>query len=818
MSSAAMKTGARLYIGAILAAGLVCFADAMARWTCREPLHYACNLAIALVASGFKVFFPGVHGNMSVSYFFVLLSMMDFSYPETVVLACLSMAVQTVWRTRRRPKALHLLFNLASVAIAVAAGYAAYRLLAGRGQVVMSIGISSTVYFLTNSVSIAAVVALTESKSIRTVWREYYLWTFPYYLVGGAIAGLISACTRRFGWETSVLALPLVYVVFRSYRLYLGRLESEKLHAEEMAALHLRTIEALALAIEAKDNTTRDHLQRVQIYALELGRKMGLDDSTMQALRAASILHDIGKLAVPEHIISKPGKLTAEEFDKMKIHPIVGAEILDRVKFPYGVVPIVRAHHEKWNGAGYPDGLKREQIPLGARILAAVDCLDALASDRQYRRALPLDEAMAVIVAESGKSYDPRVVEMLRQNYRQWEQLAREQGPASARLSRDVAVPNGTPAAGLATPSGVQQPEFLSSIAAARQEAQMLYELTQDLGNSLNLHETLSVLDSRLHNLIPYDAIAVYVRHDDRLAPQYVNGENSRLFASLEIPVGQGLSGWVAETGQPIINGNPSVEPGYLNDPTKFSTLRSALAIPLENAVGITGVLTLYHLNRDAFQKDHLRVLLALRPKVSLTIENALQYQQAAISATTDGLTSLPNARSLFLHLDAEVARAKRGGSELAVLVCDLDGFKQMNDRFGHLVGNRVLQVVAAGLRECCRDYDYVARMGGDEFVLVLPGFDPRDLALKVESIRNVAVDAGQRASGERILNISVGAAFCPLDGDDAESLLAEADRRMYRIKQQHKHTAPANGLAVLANQLASNEPMLPALGQPRSV
>jgi diguanylate cyclase (GGDEF)-like protein/putative nucleotidyltransferase with HDIG domain len=657
------------------------------------------------------------------------------------------------------------------------------------------------------------VVALTESKSLRTVWREYYLWTFPYYIVGGGIAGGISACTRRFGWETSVLALPMVYVVFRSYRLYLGRLESEKLHAQEMAALHLRTIEALALAIEAKDDTTRDHLQRVQIYAAEVGKQMNLDEKQMQALRAASILHDIGKLAVPEHIISKPGKLTPEEFEKMKIHPIVGAEILDRVKFPYDVVPIVRAHHEKWNGSGYPDGLRGEQIPIGARILAAVDCLDALASDRQYRRALPLDAAMAVIVSEAGKSYDPKVVQLLKLHYREWEEMARANGPHGARLSKSVAVPNGAPAAGFAAGStDPRQPEFLTSIAAARQEAQMLYELTQDLGNSLNLHETLSVLDSRLHRLIPYDAIAVYVRRDDNLAPQYVNGENARLFSSLEIPVGQGLSGWVAETGQPIVNGNPSVEPGYLNDPSKFSNLRSALAMPLENAAGITGVLSLYHLNRDAFTKDHLRVLLALKPKLSLTIENALQYQEAAISATTDGLTQLPNARSLFLHLDAELSRAKRSGSELAVLVCDLDGFKQVNDRFGHLTGNRVLQSVASALRAASREYDYVARMGGDEFVLVLAGFERQWLPEKLRSIETLVIETGEAICGERILNISVGAAFWPSDGNDAESLLAEADRRMYLTKQEHKKSAMAeSGLAALAGSVADSEhPSIP--------
>jgi diguanylate cyclase (GGDEF)-like protein/putative nucleotidyltransferase with HDIG domain len=611
------------------------------------------------------------------------------------------------------------------------------------------------------------------------------------------------------------LGLPVVYIIFRSYRLYLGRLESEKQHAEEIAALHLRTIEALALAIEAKDETTHEHLQRVQVYAVELGKKAGLDAAGLQALHAASILHDIGKLAVPEHIISKPGKLTPEEFEKMKIHPVVGAEILARVQFPYDVVPVVRAHHEKWNGTGYPDGLKGEEIPLGARVLALVDCFDALASDRQYRRALPLDEALAAVQAESGISFDPALVRLLAENYREWERLAWASGSPVHRLSKDLRVTRGdAPAAGLQQPE-LQQPEFLSSIAAARQEAQTLYELTQDLGSSLNLHETLSVLDSRLQRLIPYDAIAVYVLREGTLIPEYVSGENFRLFSSLEIPVGQGLSGWVAETRKPILNGNPSVEPGYLNDPAKFSSLRSALAAPLENASGVLGVLALYHMEKDAFTNDHLRVLLAINPKVSLTIENALKFRQAAISATTDALTSLPNARSLFLHLDAELSRARRSSERLAVLVCDLDGFKQINDRFGHLEGNRVLKLVAAGLRECCREYDYVARMGGDEFVLVLPGLAPQDLAAKQQMLERVVVDAGESVCGERLLNISIGAAFCPEHGQDAEGLLAEADRRMYLAKQEHKGAgsgaaSAAADLAALARSVAAGDKLSP--------
>jgi diguanylate cyclase (GGDEF)-like protein/putative nucleotidyltransferase with HDIG domain len=569
-------------------------------------------------------------------------------------------------------------------------------------------------------------------------------------------------------------------------------LEDEKRHVEEMASLHLRTIEALALAIEAKDQTTHDHLQRVRVYAVEVAKELGVSDDEMQAVHAAALLHDIGKLAVPEHIISKPGRLTLEEFEKMKIHPVVGAEILERVRFPYPVVPIVRAHHEKWDGTGYPAGLKGQEIPIGARILSAVDYLDALASDRQYRRALPLDEVMQRLGAESGKSFDPKVVDILKKRYVSLEKMAIAQFGAEVNplLSTDVKVERGSaPAAGFenisAKDGSGHEANFLSSIAAARQEAQTLFELSQDLGASLSLGETLSVFSVKLRSLVPYDAIAIYVRRSEELIPEYVNGDNFRLFSSLRIPMGQGLSGWVAHNKKPIINGNPSVEPGYLNDPTKFSTLRSALAIPLEGLAGVIGVLALYRGERDAFTSDHLRILLAISSKMALAIENAVKYQQAESSATTDYLTGLPNARSLFLQLDRELARCKRDSSTLTVMVGDMDGFKQINDRFGHLEGNRVLRLFAQALKETCREYDYIARMGGDEFVVIAPGL-PADASVKKASqLRDLAKQAGLEVCGEEILSLSVGQAMFPEDGEDAEELLAEADRRMYLEKQQ---------------------------------
>ena len=397
---------------------------------------------------------------------------------------------------------------------------------------------------------------------------------------------------------------------------------------------------------------------------------------------------------------------------------------------------------------------------------------------------------MSRVAADAGKAFDPRVVEILQRRYVELEGMARAQSQDnSQRLSTAVRVEKGAaPAEGFEASSqnDATSIDFLSSIAAARQEAQMLFELSQTLGNSLSLDETLSVLSVRLKRLVPYDSLAIYIRKEKHLVPEFVTGENFRLFSTLQIPIGEGLSGWVAANRMPIVNGNPSVEPGYDNHDEKFSQLRSALAVPLEGLNGVMGVLALYRAEKDAFNKDHLRVLLAISSKLALSVENALKYQLAENSATTDYLTGLPNARSLFLHLDRELARCKRLNTPLTILVCDLDGFKQINDRFGHLEGNKVLRIMARGLSEACREYDYVARMGGDEFVVVVPGMTPEHMEAKVKQFQRIAESAGIQVCGDNLLSLSVGQAHYPQDGIDAEQLLAEADRRMYLAKREH--------------------------------
>jgi putative nucleotidyltransferase with HDIG domain len=440
-------TEAFVSLNALMAIG--CFIFAFSNWRSTETIHFVCYFIVALLAASLKVTLPGIEGTMSVSFVFVLLGSLELSLSETLIVGVAAVLVQSYWKLSKPLHPIQVIFNISHLTVAAAVSYGAYYYLSHgplQNEPMLALMLTAVTYFAINTASMSVVISLAENKSARSIWVASYAWMFPCYLVGAAVAALVHFLDRHIGWEASLVVFPAVYLIFRSYRLYLGKLESAKSHTEQAADLHLRTIEALALAIDAQDHTTHDHLQRVRVYAMELAKDLGLNEAEREALLAAALLHDIGKIAIPAHIISKPGKLTPEEFEKMKVHPVIGAEILKQVKFPYPVVPVVRHHHEKWDGSGYPDGLKGEEIPIGARILAVVDCLDALASDRQYRRALPLHEAMAKVAAEAGTSFDPAIVQLLEKRYVELEKMAREKiaelakGTASCRsINRDVA-------------------------------------------------------------------------------------------------------------------------------------------------------------------------------------------------------------------------------------------------------------------------------------------------------------------------------------------------------------------------------------------
>lgn len=626
---AGVPTRARPFVYLVCTTGMVCMLLGLLPWHSSHSLLFPSYLLLTIVASALKTVLPGSEGTVSVNFVFFLVGICNMTISETLTLVAIATVVQCFWRAKKRLSFIHFAFNLSQLALAIIASYWTYTFLLQHvfhARVPLPLLVASIVYFLFNSIPVATVVALADNTSIFAKWRTGYSWTFPYYLIGAAIAGLIQFVNRMVGWEMSILVLPAVYVIYRSYCMHLGRWEDEKRHLEDLASLNMRTIETLALAIEAKDHTTGDHLQRVRVYAMELGKDLGLSPSELQALQAASVLHDIGKLAVPEHIISKPGKLTPQEFEKMKIHPIVGAEIVEQVRFPYPVAPIVRCHHEKWDGSGYPEGISGEAIPIGARILSAVDCLDALASDRQYRRALPLDEAMAHVARDSGKAFDPRVVAALQARYVELEQLARSQAPEDRpHLSLDIKVERGAaPDAGFAA--------SVPSATSAQSAGSRLIDVLSPTEEPLTLEETLSGMVLRLRNLVPFDALAMFALRGNVLLPRFVLGENMRQLSTLRINVGEGLAGWVAENGNYILNGNPTVEPG-LEGASRAVMLKSALAVPVSHGGRILGVLAVYALQPDSFTAEHLTVLQATAEQLAPLIEQSTEAERSRRSS-----------------------------------------------------------------------------------------------------------------------------------------------------------------------------------------
>jgi putative nucleotidyltransferase with HDIG domain len=347
----------------------------------------------------------------------------------------------------------------------------------------------------------------------------------------------------------------------------------------------------------------------------------------LKALVTASYLHDIGKLAVPEHIIDKPGKLTQEEFEKIKIHPVVGADILERVQFPYPVVPIVRSHHEAWDGSGYPDGLKGEEIPIGARILTVVDCFDALASDRPYRKAMPLDQAITVVSSKAGGQFDPEVVRLLEEHYPQLEKLARQEIEEMAPLNTDLRVKRGVaPGAGFQSEAGTQIASYkmqegsvalnagskmpYRSLSAGIERGQEPESICSSGETWKVVHRLGEALTARLERLLSFEYLALYFKSGESIYAGYVSGFFDKVLSAQPIPLGEGLSGWVAMHQRPILNGNPTVEPNLIAATQPFTADSSAISLPLVNGEGsVFAVLTLYSLRPAAFSKEHLRIL-----------------------------------------------------------------------------------------------------------------------------------------------------------------------------------------------------------------
>ncbi len=582
-----------------------------------------------------------------------------------------------------------------------------------------------------------------------------------------------------FGAAIAWVFVPMFVVGFAAYRIHLRRLEIKTAQIMEASRMHLATVEALATAIDARDQIGAGHVRRTQIYAVSLGELFKLCDDELNALRTGALLHDIGKLAIPDHILSKTATLTPAELEKTKIHSTIGAAILEGIDFNYPVVATIKYHHEFWDGSGYPEQLAGEDIPFTARILTIADAYDTLRIDRPYRAAFSRDEARRHLLTNAGKQFDPNIVHVFLKHLTNFE-LKIEQLGLSYSNSRELLHSSET---------GISK-GFVQQIKLANKEVFTLYELAREFGSSMQIEETLALFTKKIREFVPFDTCAIYlVDESSRYADViHAEGENSELLLAKRIGINEGATGFVLKTKETIINVNPDLDfaLSQIELAQEYSTMAS---LPLIANGELIGAVSIYSHQLTHYADEHIRLLETVSRIAADAIAKSKQHDEAQIHALTDPMTGLPNARSLQMQFEREVARAGRGGNGFQVLMLDLDGFKAVNDTFGHKAGDRMLNSIGQVILEQLREYDFLARYGGDEFVALISDAGPDDVIDLCSRIERAVGEFELPAGDGKVakVGVSLGAAGYDGNGSTFDQMIVAADKAMYERKTRRK-------------------------------
>jgi len=616
-------TALDIHVGAVIAFGFGAVALAFySMIVTPPPLNTLVFAGLGLIAGACAVKIPGVNALVSASDTFFIASAMLFGPAPAMVALALDSAALTY---RRGYGIKRLLFNAAQPALSLGTATWVFEVLGGAPldqsmhivATILPLTALTAVYFGLNSGLLAVAIALETNTPIPAVWKR--LWPLSVNYVAAASAAFCFVIVMRSGGAMAALAVtPLVVVLHLTLRSITGRLSDAERYVQTVDKLYLSTIETLATAIEAKDGVTSDHIRRVQKFAIGLAKALGVtDEKTIKAINAAALLHDTGKLAVPEHILNKPGKLTPLEFEQMKLHVDVGADILSAIDFPYPVVPIVRAHHENWDGGGYPRGLKGEDIPIGARILSVVDCYDALTSDRPYRPALTDAEAMKIVIDRRGKMYDPDVVDTFIKVYREIAAEVMEPVPhqeALSKIGRAISAPQPPPSVPLTDVRGDGPDDLLAIIS-----------LSRIVAGEATFADAAALATAHLSRILPDTTFAFYI-HDagsGHLVARHAMGEHAAVLRGTSIAMSERLSGWVAACRQTISNSDAALD---LYD--RGIKLGSALSTPLMDGERLVGVFTAYAAAPQAFTEDQSRVVEMMAPHLGRIVGAALRTEQ----------------------------------------------------------------------------------------------------------------------------------------------------------------------------------------------
>lgn len=757
-STSGLTRSGKTYVGCVtLAGGAAIFYACFDLY--QHPLDWQWFIlaGLTLLSGSITVRVPSIPAAISVSETFVFTAVMLFGPSAGTITVALDGLVISLWLQRKKREAYKALFNVAAPSVSLWASAQIYFRLSGCpplatapqtpvSDVLFPLIAFTLAYFLLNSWLIAIAISLEKATTATRVWKENFVWLSLNFFSGASVAVLLVAYTRRLDSTAVGIIIPLLVISYLTYKTSMDRLEDTTRHLSELNVLYLSTIETLAMWIDAKDQITHGHIRRVQDLAVRLARELGVrDEKLIKAIEAAALLHDMGKLAIPEHILNKPGRLTPGEFEKMKTHASIGAQILSSIDFPYPVVPIVRHHHENWNGTGYPDGLNGTDIPIGARVLAVVDCFDALTSDRPYRPRLEDSEALQVLAGQRGSMYDPLVVDAF---------LRLEKPESSALPVADSAhsVLGNVRGDHAATLSGsnrqvIRHDEDITSIDLRGEPGKRLLNVARQV-----LPVSLAVLFWRD---IQQDAL--YVAHAE--------GDGADELSSFHMKVGQGVSGWVAANRRAMANSDALLDLGSAFRSNGFA-LRSCLSLPVVLGDSLLGVITLYSNEPSRFSQQHVEL-------VESYVADFIKDLGRRSHTLEDSPVS--HGAGAFAAPEAALTHGHLYGQRIAVVLLQ----HEVHTRLSETVRRELVARIDALVRENVRGGDITIRTSEKELLVVLPQSDNNIARGTADRITRNIVELRFSQRNRTLVPITAkyGVAVSPDDGSSLDSLVASARR-----------------------------------------
>lgn len=779
----------RSYIAAVVVLGSATIGQSVAQLAVhRIGWSWAILALLTLISGSATVHLPALPATVSVSETFVFTSVLLFGSSAGTLTVALDALIMSLWSFRRGHPYYKLFFNVCAASSALWLAAHIYYFLSpygplffGHGRTILirslliPLGAFTISYYAVNTGLVSFAIALERRLPLLKIWKENLIWVAVNYLGGASVAALLVTYTHDLDYSVLVIIVPLLVVLYLTFSTSMGRVEDANRHLSELNSLYMSTIETLAMAIDAKDQITHGHIRRVQMYAVGLAKAIGVsDESQIRAIEAAALLHDMGKLAVPEYILNKPGPLTAAEFEKMKLHATVGADILSAIDFPYPVVPIVRHHHENWNGTGYPDKLSGSDIPLGARILSVVDCFDALTSDRPYRPRLPNKEALRILQERRGTMYDPLVVDT-------FARVHFEIAPGVEIEASGISSLNAiTEASASASATNHLNIDRFEDISASSEEMLTLFELARSLSGTMDIHDEAELIAKHLRRLIPSSACVFYLYDEtaDELVADYASGEHASHIKALRIPMGQRLSGWVAANRQTVRNSDPVLD---LGESARGMTPRprSCLSTPLVSGTRLVGVLSLYSSSKDSFTEDHQRILEVVARQVSGSLFEAWAADQIRARSLKDERTGLPNLLQLMDIMEAQRLHGELHPYCIIVIHCATE----LSLAFAESVA-----ITSSLVKGALRPADLLFSTAHDELVALLLNTEK---ATGATIARRMIEGSRMQKEPENALTVGVGFATAPSDGASPHEILQIARDRIARTPESGASPEP---------------------------